>query len=318
MDSGRQLRTRLWGFINKWDVGRPAIQAEGGATFGQPTEISIDAILNEMSMESDAVLIDMGSGTGTVLFHAAMLDTPPVKMVGVEFVAVQHEEAMKRLALLKADEVFNGARASQLANIDLYQKDILTLTSQNLEDWALDRPLYIISFDARFPDAVTAHLTSLVAEYARQNKRQKLVWVTTFSRRGLESKLDPLPDGFPQDSSLAAKMTIGEAGVTENHKPPPVFVVADQHENYTEEEWNAISDQEDKKQMDLMRRMMKGEELGPQLEQFVIYSYRFISTRARVAQCAVCGRITDMMCQMTRVAYCGKVCQAIEWNKRVC
>lgn len=317
MDGGQQLRARLWELINKRDVQRHAVRAEGGATFGQPTELSIDAILNEMSMESDAVLIDMGSGTGTILFHAAMLDTPPVKMVGIEFSNTQHNEAVERLRLLNADKVIYGARASQLANIELYQRNILDLTPQDLEDWALDRPLYIISFDARFPDAVIAHLASLAVDYARQNKRQKLVWISTFSRRGLASKLRPMPDGFPQDSVMVAKITTGEAGVTENHIPPPVFVVAEQHENYTEEEWGRISEAEDKKQMVLMRRMMKGEEIGPQLEQFVMYSYRFISTRARVEQCAVCGRLTDMMCRLTRVAYCGKVCQAIAWNKRI-
>lgn len=315
MDNSQQLRDRLWEKVNKWDVDRPSVKASGGATFGQPTQMSIQAILTEMNMESNAVLVDMGSGTGTILFHAAMLDNPPEKMVGIEFVGDQHNEAVERLRLLKEDNMFSDARASQLANIELYEKNILDLTSQNLEEWALNRPLYIISFDPRFPDNVMAHLILIIAKYARDNNMQKLVWVSTFSSRGLKSKLTPMPDNFPQSIVMSAKMTIGGAGVTESHIPPPIFVVANQEENYTEEEWDQISDKEDKKQLSLLRKF-KIDELGPQLEQFVVYSYRFISKRARIEKCVVCERLTDLMCQVTRVAYCGKVCQTIDWYKR--
>lgn len=309
---GVALRAVLWRFVNERDANRPAVQAQGGATFGQPTQASIQSIFEEINMPPDAVLIDAGSGTGTVLFHAALLDGAPELMVGVEFMAAQHAEATYRLRRLQEDP----ALADRLASVQLYQRDILTLGVDDLYGWAQDRPLYIISFDARFPARVTAHMVRLLEAYARTHKRQSVTWISTFSTLGLESN-GPVPDAFPQSVALVSRMTIGAPGVTEDSQPAPVFVVANQEENYPPDEWERIMEREDAKQMDLFRRAMGGEPERPQLEQFVIYSYRFVSKRARIEACAVCTQLTDLACEACETFYCGKACHN-STHKRGC
>lgn len=263
-------------------------------TFGQPTQQSLERLFDELSIPENATFYDLGSGTGTVLFHAASLKRRPAKLIGVEFSATLHAEAIRRREALALD-------------VQLLEKDITTMTDfgENFDD----DPLYLFSFDARFPDVVVAHITQLIRRHIQINPRSPMVWITTFTKRGIESKLNATIG--VKETMLNTKLFIGPTGVDENHIPPPIYNMAEQSENYTEEEWEAIDRADAPRARENLRRFIKDPSI-PQLEMFRIFMYHLGggSKQLRVENCIVCSALTQTQCSGCQLPFCSVKCQS--------
>lgn len=271
-----------------------AVPSQGGETFGQPTQQSLERLFQELSIPENATFYDLGSGTGTVLFHAASLKQRPAKLIGVEFSPALHAEAIRR------------RQALNLVKVELLEKDITTMTDfgQSFDD----EPLYLFSFDARFPDAVVAHITQLIHHHIEVNPRSPVVWITTFTKHGIESKRNARIG--VKETVLNTKLFIGPPGVDENHIPPPVYNMAEQSENYTEAEWEAIDAADAPRARENLRRFLKDPSI-PQLEMFRIFMYRLggAMKQARTEQCIGCNTWTHLECSGCEKPFCSVKCQ---------
>lgn len=246
----------LWAYINERDEIMPPIVAQEGATFGQPTRKSIQQIFEAVNVPGNASIVDMGSGTGTVLFHLAA-ERLGESYHGIDFSEVLiHESEIRQRSIIPTSD------------ITFYHDNILALTQDNLLTYASRnngdiRHLVIYSFDSRMPTNVVNHIKDLVRAY----DRGPITWITSFNERSLEQT----DMRFVSSPSL---MHIGPVGVTED-TPRVLYSRAEQSENYTEKQWEEIEAAEYRRAMQNVRMPWIDEDTPPpQLEEFQMYVYQ--------------------------------------------
>lgn len=271
----------VWGLINQWDKeSNERTKAIGGAGFGQPTQQSLSSVLEEVGIPRNSVFIDLGSGTGTVLFHASSNSLAQF-FHGIEFSPQMVKQSHWRQVELEKAELIGN-------NIHIREGDILNLTQGNLNKWSKQNtlPLVLFSFDAVMPKKVIDKIRDLARDY----QGPQLIWITTFSsyRLGLETK------------KLASRLLIGPAGVTE--QDDHLVEMSDQSANYPEEEWKRMEQEQEQQQKENMKRFVASDYTLPQMESFEIHVYR----KKGNIMCNVCNsRVAEYRCGNCGENICG-------------
>lgn len=122
--------------------------------------------------------------------------------------------------------------------------------------------VYIFTSDA------SQRIGSQVLEFARRHKGKPVVWVTPFTRRGIEARSDGMVDVGMPHTQMMTLLRIGE-----DH-PKALVSMADQSCNHTEEEWSWLQEDEGERHVENMRRALThpNTEL-PQVKEYRVYMY---------------------------------------------
>ena len=303
------IMNKLWSFINDRDVkSKKSIEATDGMAFGQPTQRSLDDVINQIDWPEDAIFFDLGSGTGTILFDMAVRGERGSKFIGLEFSKELVAESELRKQMLIQHGFFK-----QMEIVENIHADILKLTDNDLLEYGRNKHIVFFSFDARMPVNVVEHIKELVLNYRGNNG---ITWISTFSSYKLSINMTEL-NGY---------MRIGPAGVTEL-TDDVILTLSEQFDNYTEQEWSDIERKEEANQLSNMVKtkayfLKHSHEdklpMIPILEGFKMYYYQSFSGRKRVKiNCSVCDqRNPKSQCGKCGTKYCSKYCQKVDWRKR--
>ena len=310
-----QIRTldALWENINRDDIDlaqNGPIAAQNGQTFGQPTQQTLERLFDELLISPESVFIDLGCGTGAVLFHAA------VQNISQQYFGVEIDNNLLNIAQTRQQNY--QEQFPELNTITQTQGDILDITVDDLNQYSENGNLQLIlfSFDARFPDFVTKHIIDLVKQY-----NYNIKWITTHSGY----KLD-IPNNM---FKLNTRLTIGPPGIDENTYPV-LTTTAYQMDNYPEDEHEELEELEmieSRRNFTFMQEYERENNIVdpmfaiPNLELFYMYVYISQSRAKRRKNnesitCVICAQIADKMCSNCKQTfYCSLKCQAKDWRK---
>jgi SAM-dependent methyltransferase len=240
----------LWDRIRVWDADLPHIVAANGLAFAQPTRASLDGLIDAAfgHYDENCVFVDLGSGTGTVLFHMAVRGHIE-RCIGVEI-----DEALVGISQERLQQL------SPSVPVDVFHRDILSLTADDMQMWSNNGKLRLLvySFDARFPRHVTDHIANLIT---REYRLGPITWLTCASAYRL---------GVPEVRELPVHLVLDSPG-----KGEVMLVRGDQEENYPPEEWEELSEAEGMRQLALIRNFGRRKVEPHQMEYMVVYSYNW-------------------------------------------
>lgn len=122
--------------------------------------------------------------------------------------------------------------------------------------------VYIFTSDA------SAHIGKQILDFARRHKGRPIVWVTPFTRRGIEIRSDGMVDVGMQHTQMMTLLRVGE------EHPNALVSMANQSYNYTQQEWSWLQEDEVERQVENMRRALIHEDIElPRVEEYRVYMY---------------------------------------------
>lgn len=221
----------LWAYILERDAfALEDIAAREGQAFGVLNRYSLDQLFGSLPLNGPFTFLDLGSGTGTVLFYVARRYGDQVtRCVGIELNPVVHNEALVRREALGMER-----------QVDLSLGDILKIPT--LAPYH-NQTLVVFSFDARMPRVVMNHMYDLVNNY----NGGRIIWITTHSQYYFgRNDLNLMPFHFQSTFG-------GERRPNGNYS----IQLGMQDEDYPPDEWDEKEEANDRRNQESLRLLVQ-------------------------------------------------------------